>query len=97
MTMNIPVQNADYVAELVFAMVLNSARNSFDGDSGMTTDAPSHDERVMQCEMSSRTLSDEEVTDGRTMRERIWINRAATEIVFQPSTHTLATRCTMRV
>ena len=38
MTTNALVQNANDVAELVFAMVLISARNSF-------TDAPSHDER----------------------------------------------------
>ena len=47
MSMNTPVQNADDVAELVFAMVLHSTRNSFDDDSGATTDAPSHDERVI--------------------------------------------------
>ena len=49
MTMNIPVRNADDVAELVFAVVLISARNSFDGTSGIITDAPSHDERVIDC------------------------------------------------
>ena len=32
MAMNVPAQNADDVAEFVFAVVLNSAMNSFDGD-----------------------------------------------------------------
>ena len=35
MTMNIPVRNGDDVTEPVFAVVLVSARNSFDGTSGM--------------------------------------------------------------
>ena len=47
MTLNTPVQNADDVAELVFAVVLNSARNSFNGTSGMIADVPLHDERVL--------------------------------------------------
>ena len=47
MTMNTPVQNADDVPELVFAVVPNSARYSFDGTSGTITDALLHDERVI--------------------------------------------------
>ena len=47
MTMNTPVQNADDVAKLVFAVVLNSARNSFDGTKGMIADDPLHEERVI--------------------------------------------------
>ena len=98
MTMNTPVQNADDVAELVFAMVLNSARNSFDGDSGMNTDDPSQDERVTAARDKFMNASDEEVSDEdgclsrsmtikahrRIMRERIMISRVASEVSFQP-------------
>ena len=63
MSMNTPVQNADDVAELVFAMVLHSARNSFHDDSGATTDAPSHDERVIAVQDKFMRVNDEEVSD----------------------------------
>ena len=63
MNMNTPVRNADDVAEFVFAVVLNSARNSFDGDSGVTTDAPSHDERVIAVQDKFMSVNDEEVSD----------------------------------
>ena len=96
--MNTPVQNADDVAELVFAMVPNSARNSFDGDSGMNTDAPSHDERVIAARDEFMDVNDEEVSDEdgclsrsmtikahrRIMRERITISRVAGEASFHP-------------
>ena len=107
MNRNIPAQNADDVAEFVFAMVLNSARNSFDGTSGMITDAPSHDERVIAARYEFMNACDEEVSDedgcqSRSMTikatntilmDQVWINCAASEIVFQPSTQTPATRC----
>ena len=86
MTMNTPIQNADDV----FAVVLNSAKNSFDSTSGMIADAPSHDERVIGVEDKFMNASDEEVSDEdgclsrsmtikacrRIVRERIWINRS---------------------
>ena len=56
-------QNVDAVEELVFAVVLNSARNSFDGTSGMIADAPSHDERVLAVQDKFMNASDEEVSD----------------------------------
>ena len=97
MNMNIPAQNADNVAEFVFAMVLNSARNSFDGTSGMITDAPSHDERVIAPRDQFMDVNDEEVSDEdgclsrsmtikahrRITRERIMISRVASEVSFQ--------------
>ena len=55
-----PVLNA--AKELVFATVL-SARNSFDGDSGVTTHAPSHDERVIAVQDKFMSVYDEEVSD----------------------------------
>ena len=89
MTMNIPVRNADDVAELVFAVVLISARNSLDGNSGIITNTPSRDEFM--------DVNDEEVSDEdgclsrsmtikahrRIMTERIWINCTASEIASQ--------------
>ena len=97
MTMNIPVRNAD-VAEFVFAVVLISARNSFDGTSGIITDAPSHDERVIAARDEFMDVNDEELSDEdgrlsrsmtikahrRIMRERIMISRVASEVSFQP-------------
>ena len=59
--MSTPVLNA--AQELVFAMVLNSARNSFDGDSGVSTDAQSHDERVIAVQDKFMSVNDEEVSD----------------------------------
>ena len=99
MTVNIPVRNADDVAELVFAVVLISARNSFDGTSGIITDAPSHDERVIAARDEFMDVNDEEVSDEdgclsrsmtikahrRFMRERIMISRVASEVSFQLS------------
>ena len=111
MTMNTPVQNADDVAEPVYALTLNSARNSCDGKSGMTADAPLHDECVLAVRdefihVNNEEVSDEDVCMSRSttikaintiMTERVWINCAASKIVFQLSTRTPATRCTMRV
>ena len=45
--MNTLDQIANDVAEPVFAVVPDSARNSFDGTSGMIADALLHDERVI--------------------------------------------------
>ena len=54
--MNTLDQNANDVAEPVFAVVPpNSAKNSFDGTSGMIADALLHDERVIAVRVSSRT------------------------------------------
>ena len=47
MAMNTLDQNANDVAEPVFAVVPDSATNSFDGTSGMIADALLHDERVI--------------------------------------------------
>ena len=63
MTMNIPVRNADDVAEPNLAVVLISARNSFDGTSGIITDAPSHDERVIAARDAFMDVDNEEVSD----------------------------------
>ena len=96
MTMNTPVQNADDVAELVFAVVPNSARNSFDGTSGTITDALLLDERVIAVRNKFMNASDEELSHGdgclsprmateeinTIMKDRIMINCAASEIVF---------------
>ena len=98
MTMNIRVRNADDV-ELVLAVVLISAKNSFDSTSGIITDAPSHDERVIAARDEFMDVNDEEVSDEdgcssrsmtikahrRITRERIMISRVASEVSFQPS------------
>ena len=98
MTMNIPVRNADDAAELVFAVVLISAGNSFDGTSGIITDAPSHDERVIAARDEFMVVNDEEMSDEdgclsrsmtikahrRIMKERIMISRVAREVSLQP-------------
>ena len=52
--MNTLDQNANAVEELVFAMALNSARNSFDGKTSAQTHCCTMSVRV-QCEMSSWT------------------------------------------
>ena len=96
MTMNILVRNADDVAEFVSAVVLISARNSFDGTSCIITDAPSHDERVVAARDEFMDVNDEEVSDEdgclsrsmtikahrRIIRERIMISRVASEVSF---------------
>ena len=98
MTMNIPVRNADDFAELVFAVALINARNSFDGTSGIITNAPSHDGRVIAARDEFVDLNDEEVSDEdgclsrskaikahkRIIRELIMISRVASEVSFQP-------------
>ena len=94
MTMNILVRNADDVAELVIAVVLISA--SFDGTSGVITDAPSHGGRVIAARDESMDVNDEEVSDedgclSRSMTikahrriMRVMISRVASEVSFQP-------------
>ena len=90
MTMNNPVRNVDDVAELVFAVVLITAKNSFDGTSGTITDAPSHDERVIAARDEFMDVNDKvSDEDGclshtmtikayrRIMRERTMISRVA--------------------
>ena len=98
MTMNIPVRNADDVADRVSAVVLSSARNSFDGTGGISPDAPLHDERVIAARDEFMDVSDEEVSDEngclsrsmtikarrKIMRERVMISRVASEASFQP-------------
>ena len=98
MAMNTPVLNANDVAEFVSAVVLSSARNTFDSTGGSITDAPSHDERVVAARDKFMNASDEEVSDedgclsrsmtikaiNTIMTKRIWINCAASEIAFQP-------------
>ena len=95
MTMNNLDQNADEVAEFVFAVVLSSVRNSFNGTGGIITDAPSHDERVIAARDKFMNACDEKVSgeDGclsrsmtikeinAIMTERMWINCAISEIV----------------
>ena len=78
--------------------MLISATNSFDGTSGIITDALSHDERVIAPRDEFTDVNDEEVSDEdgclsrsmtikahrRFMRERIMISRVASEVSFQP-------------
>ena len=104
MTMNIPVQNADDVAELVVAVVLISARNSFDGTSGIITDAPSHDERVIARD-EFMDVNDEEVSDEDGCLSRSMTIKAHRRIMavwparflFSLCTQTLALRCARSV
>ena len=106
MTMNILVRNADDVAELVSAVVLISARNSFDGTSSIITDAPSHDERVIAARDEFMDVNDEEVSDEngcqsrsmtikahrRIMRERVISAVWPARFRFSLCTQTLALR-----
>ena len=92
--MNTLDQNANAVEEPVFAVVL-----SFGGASGMIAEALLHDERVIAVRDEFLNASDEEVSDedgclsrsmtikaiSPVMTERIWINCAASEVVFQLS------------
>ena len=57
--MNTRDQNANDVAEPVFAVVLDTARNSFDGTSGMIGDALLHDERFIAVGDKFTNASDE--------------------------------------
>ena len=64
----------------------------------MIADVPLHDERVLAMQDKFMDVSDEEVSNEKDclsrsmtikaintiMKERIWINRAASEIVFRP-------------
>ena len=59
LVMNALDQNANAVEELVFAVALNSARNSFDG----RTSAQTHGERVIAVRDEFMNMSDEEVSD----------------------------------
>ena len=85
MTMNTPILNTDDVAEFVFAVVLNSARNSFDGTSGIITDAPSHDERVIAVQDKFMNASDEEVSDEDVCLSRSMTIKAYRRIVNDTS------------
>ena len=85
MTMNTAVQNADDVAELVFAVVLNSTRNSFDGTRGMIADAPLHDERVLAMQDKFMNATDEEVSDENGCLSRCMTIEANRRIVSDTS------------
>ena len=66
-------------------MVLNSARNSFDGDSGVTTLAPSHNERVIAVQDKFMSVNDEEVSGEDGCLSRSMTIKAYRRIVSDTS------------